>query len=58
MVIIPSPVLSLKFGMIQLKSSVKQKMRHDASLKAVYMTACKETKRVVAKAKNDATKHI
>jgi len=35
-----------------------QKVRHDASLKAVYTKACKETNRVVAKAKNDVTKHI
>jgi len=35
-----------------------QKMRHDASLKAVYKKACKETKSVVAKAKQEATKHM
>jgi len=34
-----------------------QKMRHDTSLKAVYKKACKETKNVVAKAKQEATKH-
>jgi len=33
------------------------KMRHDASLKAVYKKTCKETKTVIAKAKNDAAKH-
>jgi len=33
-------------------------MRHDTSLKTVYKKACKETKSVVAKAKQEATKHI
>jgi len=33
-------------------------MRHDTSLKAVYKIACKETKNVVAEAKQEATKHI
>ena len=35
-----------------------QKMRHDTSLKAVYKKTCKETKNVVAEAKQEATKRI